>query len=58
MFLILSEGFQAGWCLAVPLRQSQGHICEELIHSDVDLWGELCREVQGKDQDDVVAQDL
>lgn len=54
----LNQVLWAGWHLAVPLRQSQGHIGKELIHSDVDLWGEVCREVQGKDQDDVVAQDL
>lgn len=58
MLLILNQGLWAGRSLAVPLRQSQGHILQELIHSDVDLGGEVCGEVHGQDQDDVVAQDL
>lgn len=44
--------------LTVPLGQSQGQVVQELVDGDMDLRGEVSREVHGQNQDDVMGQDL
>lgn len=44
--------------LAVLLGQSPGQALQELVHGEVDLCGEVCGEVHGRNQHDVVGQDL
>lgn len=42
----------------VSLGDSQSHVAQEFIHSDVSLGGELRREFVGDHQEEAVSQDL
>lgn len=44
--------------LAVLLGQGQGQVLEELVHRQLNLRGEVCREHRADDDDEAVSQDL
>lgn len=45
-------------CLSVLLRQAKSHSGQELVHSHMDLRGEVSREHDGDDHHDALRQDL